>query len=209
MKSKLGILVSLLLMFSNNLCNAQGEKGNILLGGQTNLSFSSITTSLKSNNVSSNYDKAKGFVFSPKFGYFVLKNLQIGIMIPLAISSNRGISYDGDYKANSFQLIPLVQKYFGNKKVRPFIYAASGFGWGKAISRSQSDTFKTKYKTYTLKSGGGVSFFINERISIDCNIGYSYDTDSVDSPTVGSTSYDHSIIQKGFNSEIGVNFYLR
>jgi hypothetical protein len=211
MKFKFVILASVLVMLLNSISNGQSEKGNISIGGQTNFSFHSITTSLKTSGVSSNYEKSKSFAFSPKLGYFFLKNLQAGIMIPLAFSRSSGITYDNDYKTFSFQLIPLVQKYFGNNKVRPFIFIAAGLGWGNSINSSQSDpdTYKTRYKLYTLKSGGGVSFFFNDMISIDCSLGYSYDSDSVDSPSVGTTSYDHSVIQKGFNSEFGINFYLK
>lgn len=210
MKVRSGILTSLLIILSISLSYGQCEKGSVLLGGQTNLSILSLTTSVKANSVSSNFDKNTSFTFSPVFGYFFSKNLLIGIMTPLTVSSTREIASDNIYKAFSMQFIPLIQKYFGNKKVRPFIFVAGGLGWGNSKSSSQLNSiiYTNKYKLYTLKPGGGVSFFFNERISFDCSLGYSYDIDSVNSTSPGYNNSVHSVIQKGFKSEIGINFYL-
>jgi len=60
-----------------------------------------------------------------------------------------------------------------------------------------------------IKTGGGIAYLLNDLVSIDCSLGYSYLNNSVKSVSPGTSDFDHSVIQQGFTSEIGINFYLR
>jgi len=209
MKKHLVSLTFLLIILSTNISNGQTEKGNFLIGGQTNLSFMSYTSSWKTDNGSGIYDKTRHFEVTPQLGYFISKNLLADILIPITIEKK--IVNNDYYKSSAVEFIPLVQRYFGDSKIRPFIFGAAGVGRGHNTNYEQlyvPVTTKYKFKSFVWQAGGGAAFFLTKMVSLDLSIGYFYRSKKIISITPSTLDIDQTTIDKGFASEIGIYLYL-
>ncbi|WP_291859227.1 outer membrane beta-barrel protein [Marinilabilia sp.] len=138
-------------------------KGQIMLGGSSDLSFSSISPD--------GGDSQTEFKIRPTIGTFVADNFGIGIML----------NYE-DYENNSlFLLGPVIRYYFGTSKIKPYLQGEYVFGNQKYDNGYEDE----KYDVNGFALGGGSAFFLNQHISIDMGLAYTkyniedYDSDGI------------------------------
>jgi len=209
MKINLVTLVCLLLILPTNSSNCQTDKGNFLIGGQASLSFLSYNSSWKTDNGSGLIAKQRNLQVTPQLGYFISKNLLVDIMIP--ITFEKKIEDYNDNKSSIIEFMPVVQRYFGNSRLKPFIFGAIGWGLGHTSSHEHLAipiTFKTQFKIWTWQAGGGAAFFLTNVVSLDLSIGYFNHTKEVTSATPPTFNPDDKIVDKGFASDIGLYLYF-
>lgn len=174
-----------LLLLSSTLSYAQTEKGHFMIGASTGkLNFGKSYTELS---------------LDLKAGYFVVDNLAIGLTPSVGYESATYSNGDKS-KSNSLGIGPFVRYYFGNTKLKPLLNAS--FLYYNSIQKSSYATitfpgipsvdykyeFKNKYKL--LQVGGGVAYFLNDRLALDAIINYGryIDYESVDYEKKGEVS---------------------
>ncbi|HPF93080.1 MAG TPA: hypothetical protein PLV65_04050, partial [Tenuifilaceae bacterium] len=127
MKRKISLLAGALIIALG--LNAQVEQGKILIGGSSNLRFSSNTMSSEVVGVedSDSQLKTSEFSFEPQVGYFVIDGLAVGI--DLSYISSKSKWGDMDWSDPSTALgIGLFGKYYvGDTNIKPFAQANIGF----------------------------------------------------------------------------------
>ena len=102
MKRKISLLAGALIISLG--VNAQLEKGKILVGGSSNLRFSSNTWSTEVEGEDDSYHKSKTseFSFVPQVGYFVMDGFAVGLN--LAYTSSKSIWNDSEWSDSSTSL---------------------------------------------------------------------------------------------------------
>jgi opacity protein-like surface antigen len=209
MKANHVSLVCLLLILPTNSSNCQTDKGNFLIGGQASFSFLCYNSSWKTDNGSGLIAKQRNFQFTPQLGYFISKNLLVDIMIPITFEKKIEDYYNN--KSSIIEFMPVVQKYFGNSRLKPFVFGGIGWGLGHTSLYEHTGvpfTYKTRFKIFTWQAGGGAAFFLTKVVSIDLSIGYFNHTKEVTSATPPSPGSDEKLIDKGFGSDIGLYLYF-
>ncbi len=179
---------------------AQTEQGSILLGGETNLSYSIMNNKWKTDNDHGNDGKVTQFGLSPQLGYFLIDGLVVGAEIPLSYSIYKEKDND-KFFSSSIAFAPFLKYYMGSSSIKPFLQGKVGFGTMKIKSEPATGTSvesKTGLFLYELK--GGVVFFLNERVSLDIAIGYSYQS----AKTKEDNPLNYKEILSGFGNSIGI-----
>ena len=160
-------------LFTITICG-QTEKGNIFIGASSNLNTSFINYSSKSDNSSKvEHGKGNSFSLSPKIGFLLIDNLVFGAGIDLGFGSFESQQGGGESKSTSLSFSPFTRYYFLEGEFKPFLNAKYSFGSNKNtfINQNGNDS-ESKSSNNTLELGGGVSYFINEIISIELGINY-------------------------------------
>ncbi len=204
MKTFKCLLFGLLILGTTITAKAQTEKGNFLIGGQTLLNFSFDNSKWKSDNDDGKNYKRTNFMFSPKVGIFVVKGFAIGVELPVSYYNTKYES-DTKYRATSLGLGPFLRYYFGSSKIKPYIHDNFAFGYYTSKNEHSSGSiFENKYVFFSGKIGGGVGFFVNEKVSIDLGLTYSYEYD------ISTEDNDDGRIDiiNGIDLEIGVMVVL-
>ncbi len=174
------------------------NKGNILLGGSTNLNFGFDTEKSKLANGSISTDgKTTSFSIEPTAGYFIMDNLAVGAGIILGTSTFKQDGSTSKSKTSSVQLSPFARYYFDK------FYAQGGFQLG-----SQKSELSTGSTTQTSKDGisgwllaAGYMVLLNESIALEPQIGYR---------SIGykNKDSDNKDITSGLFLRLGVFIYL-
>jgi outer membrane protein W len=150
---------------------AQLEKGSWIGGVNGNVDF----TFLKSSS-----NQAFSFSLNPYAMYLVSKNLAVGLNADYSYSfvKYNSTSQTGSdlvkYSSNSLLFAPVVRKYFGNSKYRPYI----GLTTGLAIYQTNSfvptspDVSKTTNFGYFLNPEAGISYWLNDKVFFDMKASY-------------------------------------
>jgi len=145
------------------IVNAQTEKGQWVIGGNSSISFTSTKTNFEfdGEEVGDEIDSSI-FTVTPSVGYFVMDNLSVGMDVGLQFTKS------GDVKTSTTSLIPNAVYYFdGGDKLKPFV----GLGVGLA-SLSQGDEDEQKFSGLLLRGTGGLAYFINDSISLNFVVQY-------------------------------------
>ena len=121
------LIVGFSLFCMVNSMKGQTEQGNVLLGGETKLSFSSSKSKWKSENGDSDYGKTYNFEFSPQIGLFTTDGLALGIVIPISYLSEND-EFNNKYKAVSLGLSYFTRYYIGSGMVKPYLHGEIGAG---------------------------------------------------------------------------------
>jgi len=173
MKPFLTTVLILLISFG---AYSQTNRNSFLIGGSASLSYqetkypSSYGTNYKTTSVS----------VSPSVGFFVIKNLCVGLSVPLSISNTKydnkgaGVSF-GNAKSNSYGAGPFVRYYYPIIDNKLFLLAEGTYSWSKGTNHTSVYDFNTntteplKYSTTinTYKFGAGIAFFLNEHTSLE------------------------------------------
>lgn len=122
-------------------------KGKIIMGGSSDISFSSISPDGR--------DSQTEFKIRPTIGTFVFNNFAIGIML----------DYEDYENISLFLLGPIIRYYFGTSNVKPYLQGEYMFG-----NQNYDDGPKIDINSYALS--GGAAFFLNQHISIDIGLAY-------------------------------------
>ena len=153
--------------------NAQIEQGSWFMSGASNLSFLSGKQKNKFDGDSFDNYKYTNFNLKYKDGYFVIKNLPVGLFIDLNLYSEKD-SDDGDkYKETWFAIGPFARYYFIDlNNLMPYAEAAVGFGAYRE-KFDDDDPYKESYFEYIL--GGGISYFLIPSVALDLFLGYQHE----------------------------------
>jgi hypothetical protein len=185
------------------IIKAQIEKGSIFLGTSTSVtgsSYSFLTNSDNSLGITfssiewSGDDEKENFTvlnFSPKLGYFPVNNLVIGANLKLWTQKME------DDKTSVTGIGPFVRYYFTNGKIVPFAEAEVTFSKYKETWDSEYSDGESTENLTMLALGGGLAFFVNDFISIDCMLGYKTlklkDAESSDDSEISFNNFGLSI----------------
>jgi Outer membrane protein beta-barrel domain len=164
---------------------AQINKGRMLAGISTSFSNVNYGSDIMSLGFTSIRQKsnAPGYVeppaqnlttfnLSPRFGYFVINNLAVGIDATIASAVQKESQYDSKFSMTYLGLGPFVRYYISGNKVMPFFEASGSFG-----SIIEEDSFQENTNTYktgvrNLGAGVGVAVRLSERLTFDMLAGY-------------------------------------
>jgi hypothetical protein len=186
---KLILLTLFLFVASMAYMQAQTNKGRVLMGisAKKNLGFYDITSSspdimsigfstMKSKSDSgdeSDKDKITNFNLSPKVGYFVIKNLAIGLDLNVGyLKYKEDGSNSYTEKITQFTAGPFVRYYIPAGKAYPFIEANAAFGFVKWAWDSSSDDDVEKTNITSFGGGAGVAVPIGKRVTFDTMLCY-------------------------------------
>jgi outer membrane protein len=188
---KLITLLILLLIQINSLMSlkAQTDKGNYLFGGQYTLVFSN-----KNIDDGSFATKQSAFEISPQIGYFIFKNIPIGLAF--RYSYFKEIYNQETNTTTSLSLIPFIRTYFGNAKLRPYLHLGFGVGNEDHESKDQQSLYNTYSKIFIYQLHTGLGIRLNKHILFDLGIGYDYET-------INHVSGKYKTYNKGINSTLG------
>lgn len=79
--------------------------------------------------------KDNGFLIkvAPSLGYFIRNGFAVGTQV--------GYEYMSDVNGHqhTFEVVPFIRYDFGGGRLRPFLLAESGFGWGKSYMKDAND----------------------------------------------------------------------
>jgi outer membrane protein W len=147
---------------------AQTEKGRWTVGGQVgNLLYQGTTS-----------NQTIAVLLSPSAGYFVAKNLAVGLSVPVLYQNVTSKSSNGDFGISFTQvgLTPFVRFYLGDAKLRPFLNASGGYNISRTSFSSSSQFPITNNSPnddfWGYSVGAGVAYFINNSLSFDGLVSY-------------------------------------
>jgi len=186
MKNRTLILVIALMFSTSGILSAQTNKGKFLLGelSTIDLTFAGTPTSMtlgwstyKSKSDSGNEDnsdrpKEFSINLTPKFGYFVINNLVVGLDI--SIGYNHANSHDGDIisKTTEFGVGPFLRYYIPTQKILPFAEVNYSIGSGNRSSEYFNENYEHKYQIQQYCFGVGMGIPLGEKVSFDTLVGY-------------------------------------
>jgi len=188
---------AIVLLFVISLTYGQTERGNIMLGGSSNLGFNASSNKVTFEGNSQDNGKNTSFNLSPKAGYFIIDGLAIGASIPLSSTTFKD-NDNNKSTSTSISFSPFARYYFGGNNIRPFVQGNIGVGSGK--TEFDSSTFRSVESDTNLFSygaTGGIALFLNDKVSLDVGVGYSYSS----SKLKGSNTIDI----KNSTTNIGLN----
>lgn len=162
---KIFLSLSLVLLGFSNI-NSQTNKGNFILGGSLNASY----TEKSHDNLAQSEISYTDLNFSPRIGYFVKNNFAIGIDIPLSYTTSK------DYKYYSYGAGPFLRWYLGKNKTKFLIQTEFNYNkthekhynyYYSSPNNLASTTSTYKGKIYSLDFGPGLAYFFNEHIALE------------------------------------------
>ncbi|MRI63372.1 hypothetical protein EDM00_05135 [Ornithobacterium rhinotracheale] len=154
----------------------QTNEGNWVLNARTSLNFNQVTRKLDNGLNTLNNHRISNTNLAISGGYFIANNFALGTTFEYARTMTE--ESNGDELTNSrLAFVPSALAYInlGNSNFKPFLSA--GLGYGRS---------NTKYVNYTSKEseqkqenggllwvlGGGVSYFVSERLSVSFDYRY-------------------------------------
>lgn len=200
------------LIFATTL-NAQTEptnlptaKGNWIIGGSTNLGFSSNKSTIKTDNYSADGQKTTKFNVTPTVGYFVIDNLAVGINLGYEVQKYDEVFYDNQQTKvtnSTFSVIPSLT-YFVEADSKAFPYVSVGAGYGFFNTKTGSYP-STKTNFFALGAKAGLAYFITPSIAIDLGLTYQQLSTKYNAHDGIPESKE---IYKNLGAAIGFNFVL-
>ena len=144
-----------LLLFSGLF--AQIPKGSLGIGG-------SISSNLYKNFSSGGNSNSGWYVsINPSIGFFPANNFELGISPGIEIGET---SYSDEYSVN-FGGVGFVNKYFGDKFIKPMLGFSAGMNYS---SSNNSSVFKTTTYCITGNILFGFCFFVNKSVAFRVSI---------------------------------------
>jgi len=178
------ILITALCFFALSVVEAQVNRGRILLGVSTSFSYINYGSDLMSLGFTSVKQKSNttGFIapeaekittlnFLPKFGYFVVNNLVIGLDVCIASSVEKPGGGE-KFTMSSFGLGPFVRYYIPGNKVMPFFEVNSEFGSIKIKDEYQSYNSTNTTSMSSIGGGAGIAVKLGEKVTFDMMADY-------------------------------------
>ncbi|RCR69677.1 outer membrane beta-barrel protein [Larkinella punicea] len=164
MKTIAFTLVVMGMVFSEAV--AQTEKGRWQIGAQLgNVTYQSDT---------SNASKSISGSLAPAVGYFIARNLLIGVTVPFSFNATN-LKYGADHFNRTIGIGPAVRYYVGQSSFKPFVgisytYARS-YGKWRDLDPVRSESI-TKGYSRTLAPAIGVAYFINRHVLLSAGLSY-------------------------------------
>ena len=159
---------------------SQTERGRWLVGAGSSVGFTSEKSTYTSSDGSTSESKYRSLQISPSVGYFLFKNLSLGLSIQFTHARSESLGYDSWSRDNKYLIAPFLAYYIGNGRLKPFFSASYGFGRGKSVVKFRSfpddpfsnEPFDFKYTEKAFLGQGGIAFFVNDFVSIDLSAAY-------------------------------------
>ncbi|MBC3758630.1 outer membrane beta-barrel protein [Hyunsoonleella sp. SJ7] len=204
---KKAVLIIVLLFTVSAFC--QTEKGNFIVGGSSNFSFTSSKSKIKTNSQDLDGPQATNVSFGPAGGFFVINNLALGLQAPISFEkSTEDLNGSGsvEVKSTSFAVSPFVRYYFSKSSIKPFLQGTIGLGRVKSQFESNGNGFsnsESKSNLFLYGFDGGVAIFINESISINLGVGYLSSSSKPD-----ESSNDLKFVTNIIGLSAGINVFI-
>ncbi len=156
---------------------AQTEEGNFTFSGSSTMSFatSSLQGQFEGEDVG-NETTVNLLTFTPSVAYFVIENLSLGL--ELGYSSQKQENADSEFKTNTLGIFA-GGNYFietGSENLRPFVGLSAGLSSAKSTfsidNGFTNDEMTDKSSGFTYIVRGGLSYFINQNVSVDFLLRY-------------------------------------
>jgi hypothetical protein len=177
-------LIMALCFFALSVTEAQVNKGRVLLGVSTSFSYVNYGSDLMSidfskikfkansiENLDPDIIKVTTFNLSPRFGYFFMNNLALGLNLSIGSSVDKPES-GGKNTMTTFGLGPFVRYYIPGSKVMPFFEINSLFG---SISEKYKDanySSSSKNSMSSIGGGAGIAVKLGDKVTFDMMAGY-------------------------------------
>ncbi|MFD1142912.1 outer membrane beta-barrel protein [Larkinella insperata] len=140
----------------------QTAKGRWIVGG----GFSFITTGGRDNQPGAQEERSNTFTISPSIGWFVQKNLLLGVSVPLGLSSS------DDGSAFVYGINPYVKKYISDNRLRP--YVSGDLLYAATRNKSSVNDTKTTNHQAGVAVGAGLAYLLGERFIVEATLGSVY-----------------------------------
>jgi len=169
----------------------QMNKGKFILGVSSILSSVGTGSGIGSIGFSSSTQKSDAVGYTeqnpiktgninllPKFGYFVIDNLAVGLDVSLTheTSSFKIIDYEYNSTDTYFCVGPFVRYYIPAGKILPYFEIGGGYGaknsWSLYTTSSYSNTRTSSSGLFTMGGGAGIAIPIGDRVTFDALLGY-------------------------------------
>ena len=205
----LGLFVSL---------NAQTDKGSMILGGGLDLNAGSSKSKSEYDGTSIETDGPShmNFYLGPRFGYFIMDGLAVGLDLGLGYnsSSKDKDDYSSTYSSMTFSAGPFARYYYKMGKLAPFGHVNVGFGGGSSKSEVKiSNVTTTEENTGSLMNYGvgvGAAYFLSDNIALEGIIAYrSNQTTDTEKGKDGEKDRKYTNTIGGENFGIGFNIFLK
>ena len=182
------ILIIALCLAGTASLQAQTEKGHWLIGASSrtqgifnvlgsepsimNLGFT--TWKDKDDSGEEDYqEKHISINMSPRLGYFVVKNLAVGLEMNLAVWKNSwGDEYETSNKISFFTAGPFVRYYIPAGKIYFFLEAGAAFGNQKQIFQTEESDDISTASAKCFGGGGGIALPLGKKVTFDTMLTY-------------------------------------
>jgi outer membrane protein len=213
---KVTVLITLFYFFAFSTSEAQINRGRSLIGVSTSFSYINYGSDLMSLGFSSikskgnnpaNVDpdvvKVTTLNLSPKFGFFIVNNLVLGINVSFGTSVDKPES-GGKSTSATFGLGPFVRYYINGSKVMPFFEVSSLFG---SISQKYEDPLyssSNKSRISSIGGGAGLAVKLGEKATFDLMAGYN----SISEKALENNPNDNRTVQGTIAFKLGFTILL-
>ena len=167
MTKAIKIIVGIVLMLIHNEIFSQNENGYILIGGESQLSLTSLNTSWESNL--NDPKNTTTIDFSPYFGFFISNSLVLGAMIPIKTVTEK--VKNSKEKTTTAAIGPFLRYYVKkDEDIRPYLQGMVGLGHMFMTKSWEREIISFGIFLYEIDAGLG--FFINEKVCFELQLGY-------------------------------------
>lgn len=198
---------------AQNPAKSKLSKDNFFLGGVSRLDF--IAGNFKHTNSDFPDDERITSIitlnFQPRAGYYFINNLVTGLFIDMGLTSQKEKVDTVEYRGNyiSFTAGPFARYYFPvTDKLIPFVEGQVGFGFSSSNYKSSDDNniFESKGDVFTMRVGGGATYFFNDKVGADMFIGYEHHSykDNYETGSGGDSNIDTKTYRNVFVLQLGV-----
>ena len=202
---KITFLICTILIVCITTVRSQTDKGTFLIGVSTSsnlgsIGYSSINYRTNDKDVISKSNRTS-LNLSPKFGYFIIDNLALGIDVSLTYSYLRQKAIDETSKKFDYILAPFVRYYFPSKKIIPFIELQGGYA---ALSNKYSigiSNINDNNSSFYFSGGPGIAFPLSDNVTFDALIEYGY--------SLNQQKNNTQIISEGIGANFGFIIFLK
>lgn len=174
-------LVSLLVILSATIINAQISKGSLYLGGSVGAS-----SYKQDNSNTTTKGKQKSIFFSPALGVAIQNNLIAGINFSYSSASSKDFFNYTDYNTHAFGAGVFLRKYYPIIK-NLYFFGQSDLGYSQyqyeyPVTISNPYTSSSKNQYITTKLSAGIAFHLFKSVYIETGfptlieLGYSKST---------------------------------
>ena len=174
------IVMAAVVLFGTQAAKAQFSKGDVILGGNLNVS----TTSQKVKDADDKHTTTS-FGISPKVGVALNPNWVIGIFAESAFGTDKTVA---DVKTKTFGIAPgvFVRNYhmIGESKFAFFAEANAAYGFG---NQKVGDTKTNTYNGFSVNVLPGITYFVTKHFMVEGAFGglsYAYTQDKAEATGV-------------------------
>jgi outer membrane protein len=193
------ILFVIPILFSCTLSFGQFSQGRMLVGG--GIGFQSLTNKDKSGSFSVTDSKTTIITLTPRFGYFVINNLAVGLGVEVLSGKSKFEQSNGELVSSQLLVGPFVRYYVG-----PGVFFQGDFNVGSSKDKSTGGSIsqEEKFNLSRWSLGAGYAIFLNDHVAIEPLISYQ----SLTTKPKDSQDSDVKNINSGLNINLGIQVYI-